>query len=190
MTEPPIVGAPAARSTPVARWLIAPALVSLAFALAAGLAARDRRESPGNFRLFFSSQLHLMTWLSMAAVGLACCQPLSAAWIFHKLPWPPPPWLPAVHRWTGRLALLLVLPVLYWCIFQLGFQTINARYVAHAVFGTIFVGAIAAKLTIVRLHRFPPWVYLLAGLLVLTTLLGAWATSALWFVRQTGISLF
>jgi hypothetical protein len=52
------------------------------------------------------------------------------------------------------------------------------------------VGAVAGKITIVRLRRFPVWVYLLAGLLVFATLLGAWATSAFWFVRQAGIPLF
>jgi hypothetical protein len=161
-----------------------------AFALAAGLLARGRPEHHGNFKLFFSSQFHLMTWLSMLAAGLACCQLFTAAWIFGKLPWPQPPWMPALHRWTGRLAILFVLPVLYWCIFQLGFQTFDTRYVAHSLLGTLFVGAVAGKITVVRLRRFPLWLYPLAGLLVFATLIGAWATSALWWVRQAGISLF
>ena len=161
-----------------------------AFALAAGLVARGRRELHGNFKLFFSSQFHLMTWLSMVAMGLACCQLFTAAWIFDKLPWPRPQWVPALHRWTGRLAILFVLPVLYWCIFQLGFQTFDTRYVAHSVLGTLFVGAVAGKISIVRLRRFPVWVYPLAGLIVFATLLGAWGTSALWFVQHTGINLF
>jgi len=190
VTEPTIAGAPAAPSTRSARWLLAPAAMFAAFALAAGLVARGRQELPGDFKLFFSSQLDLMTWLAMIAAGLACCQLFTAAWIFRKLPWPRPPSIPAVHRWTGRLAILFVLPVLYWCIFQLGFQTFDARYVAHSVFGTLFVGAVAGKITIVRLRRFPSWVYLLAGLLVFATLIGAWGTSALWFVRQAGTNLF
>ena len=102
-----------------------------AFALAAGLVARGRQELPGDFKLFFSSQLDLMTWLAMIAAGLACCQLFTAAWIFRKLPWPRPPSIPAVHRWTGRLAILFVLPVLYWCIFQLGFQTFDALSLIH-----------------------------------------------------------
>ena len=191
MTELPGAAVrPAAPATRSARWLLGPAAVFAAFALAAGLLARGRHELHGNFRLFFSSQLHLMAWLSMLALGLACCQLFTAAWIFRKLPWPRPPWIPALHRWTGRLAILFVLPVLYWCIFQLGFQTFDARLVAHSLLGTLFVGAVVGKITIVRLRRFPVWVYLLAGLLVFATLLGAWATSALWFVRQAGIPLF
>ena len=181
---------PASASTRSVRWLIAPAAIFAAFALTAGLLARGRQERQGHFTLFFSSQFHLMTWLSMVAVGLACCQLLTAAWIFRKLPWPRPPRIPEIHRWTGRLAILFVLPVLYWCIFQLGFQTFDSRYLAHSVLGTLFVGAVAGKITIVRLRRFPAWAYLLAGLLVFATLLGAWGTSALWFVRQAGNSLF
>ena len=181
---------PASASVRSSRWLLVAAAMFTAFALAAGLVARGRQELQGNFKLFFSSQFHLMTWLSMVAVGLACCQLFTGAWIFHKLPWPRPRWIPALHRWTGRLAILVVLPVLYWCIFQLGFQTVDTRYVAHSVLGTLFVGAVAGKITIVRLRRFPVWVYALAGLLVFATLVGAWGTSALWFVRQPGIKLF
>jgi uncharacterized protein DUF6529 len=161
-----------------------------AFALAAGLLARGRQERPGHFTLFFSDQFHLMSWLSIVAAGLACSQLLTAAWIFRKLPWPRPAWIPEVHRWTGRVAILLVLPVLYWCVFQLGFQTFDSRYVAHSVLGTLFVGAVAGKITIVRLRRFPTWAYLLVGLLVFATLIGASATSALWLLRQTASPIF
>ena len=57
------VAQPAARGTRRARWLLAPLGAFGAFALAAGLAARGRDELPGNFKLFFSDQFHLMTWL-------------------------------------------------------------------------------------------------------------------------------
>lgn len=181
---------PGSGSTRSVRWLIAPAATFAAFALAVGLLARGRQEREGSFTLFFSSQFHLMTWLSMVAVGLACCQLLTAAWIFRKLPWRSPRRIREIHRWTGRLAILFVLPVLYWCIFQLGFQTFDSRVLAHSVLGTLFVGAVAGKITIVRLRRFPAWAYLLAGLFVFATLVGAWGTSALWFVRQAGNALF
>jgi hypothetical protein len=181
----------AASSGRSARWLLAPAAMFVAVALAAGLVARGRQEVPGDFRLFFSSQFHLMAWLSMVTMSLVCCQLFTAAWIFRKLPWPrPSPRIPTIHRWTGRLAILSVLPVVYWCIFQLGFQTFNARYLAHSVFGTLFVGAVVGKVTIVRLRRFPVSVYVFAGLLVFAMLIGAWGTSTLWFLRQAGTKLF
>jgi uncharacterized protein DUF6529 len=181
---------PVSTSNRSVRWLIAPAAIFAAAALTVGLLARGHQEHQGGVTLFFSSQFHLMTWLSMVALGLACCQLFTAAWIYRKLPWPQPRRIHELHRWTGRLAILFVLPVLYWCIFQLGFQTFNSRVLAHSVLGTLFVGAVAGKITIVRLRRFPAWAYLLAGLLVFVTLVGAWGTSALWFVRQAGNSLF
>ena len=192
MSEITSAAAPVAEGKRPPRWLLVPLGMFAAFALAAGLVARGREELPGNFRLghVFTTQFHLMTWLSMAAVLLACMQLATAAWIFRKLPWPRPDWIPAVHRWTGRLTLLTVAPVIYWCIFQLGFQTYDTRYVAHSVLGTLFVGFVASKVTIVRLHRFPVWAYPLAGLLVFATLIGSWWTSALWFVRQAGNTLF
>jgi Family of unknown function (DUF6529) len=190
MIETKTSGSPATSSSRSAGWLLVPAALFVAFALAAGLLARGRPEIPGNFRLFFSSQFHLMAWLSMVTVGLACSQLFTAAWIFHKLPWPRPASIPAVHRWAGRLAILFVLPVLYWCIFQLGFQTFDTRYLAHSVLGTLFVGAAAGKITIVRFRRFPLWIYPVAGLLVFATLIGAWGTSALWFILQAENTLF
>jgi Family of unknown function (DUF6529) len=183
-----LAGASSGRS---ALWLLAPAAMFVAVTLAAGLVARGRQEVPGNFRLFFSSQFHLMAWLSMVSVSLAFVQLFTAAWIFRKLSWlPPSPRIATIHRWTGRLAIVSVLPVVYWCIFQLGFQTFNARYVAHSIFGTLFVGAVAGKVTIVRLRRFPVSAYVFAGLLVFAMLIGAWGTSTLWFLRQAGTKLF
>jgi len=185
-----MTASPMALPTRTVRWLIAPAAIFAVVAFTTGLLARGRHEHEGSFALFFSSQFSLMTWLSMIAVGLACCQLLTAAWMFRKLRWHTSARIGDIHRWTGRLAILFVLPVLYWCIFQLGFQTFDGRVLAHSVLGTIFVGAVAGKITIVRLHRFPAWTYLLAGLLVFATLTGAWGTSALWFVLKGGNSLF
>ena len=68
-----------------------------------------------------------------------------------------------VHRWTGRLAFLLRLPVAYHCIFLLGFQSGDDRVLAHSLLGCALYGAFAAKVLVVRLHRFPVWVLPTAG---------------------------
>ena len=52
---------------------------------------------------------------------------------------------------------------------------------AHSVLGCAFYGAFAAKVTIVRLHRFPRWVLPTFGGLVFALLIGLWYTSAYWF---------
>src|SRR4029078_9093164 len=106
------------------------------------------------------------------------------AWIFRKLPWSKPAWVNPVHRWSGRLAFLLTLPVAYHCIFKLGFQDLRTRVLAHSLFGCAVYGAFAAKVTIVRLHNFPRFVLPVAGGLLFALLVGVWWTSAVWLYGQ------
>jgi uncharacterized protein DUF6529 len=163
-------------------------------ALGIGLLAREEAIAPGTYpggwyRLFFSDTLHLKAWFASAAVVLACLQLATAAWIFRKLPIRRPQWVPAFHRWTGRLAFLCTLPVAYHCIFKLGFQKTDTRVAVHSFFGCAVYGAFAAKVTIVRLHRFRWWVLPLAGGSLFVVLIGVWWTSGLWFFRMVGVGV-
>jgi hypothetical protein len=181
---------PAARGTRSARWLAVPLGAFALVALTAGLLARERLDpSKGYFELFFSDTLHLKAWFATAVVVLAVSQLFTAAWIFRKLPWRRPDWIPAVHRWTGRLAFALTLPVAYHCIFKLGFQDATTRVLWHSLFGCAVYGAFAAKVLIVRLHRFPVWVLPTAGGLLFAVLVGVWYTSALWLFRLVGVGV-
>src|SRR5690349_20689904 len=137
------------------RWLAAPLAAFALVSLTAGvLAAHDPRPK-GYFRLFFSDPVHLKAGFATAALALACFQLFSAAWIFRKLPWRRPAWIGTAHRWSGRLAFAFTLPVAYHCIFKLGFQDPDGRVLAHSLFGCAVYGGFAAKVTVVRLHRFP-----------------------------------
>ena len=163
-----------------------PFLVFAWVTLIVATAAHVNRLQPGElkpryFDLFFSDTIHLKAWLASAVVVLALFQVFSAAWIFRKLPWPRPRWINVAHRWSGRLAFGLSLPVAYHCIFLLGFQDATARSLAHSLLGCFFYGAIAAKVLIVRLHHFPRWVLPSAGGLVFAGLIALWYTSSLWF---------
>jgi hypothetical protein len=124
-------------------------------ALTAGLLARHEPRAKGYFQLFFSDPIHLKAGFATAVVVLACFQFFTAAWIFRKLPWRKPAWVNPVHRWSGRLAFVLTLPVAYHCIFKLGFRDPSTRVLAHSLLGCAVYGAFASKVTIVRLHRFP-----------------------------------
>ncbi len=161
-----------------------PLLAFALFSLTAGLLARHDPRSTGYFRLFFSDPVHLKAGFATGAAILACFQVFSAAWIFRKLPWRKPPWMNAAHRWSGRTAFVLTLPVAYHCIFKLGFRSPNTRVLAHSLVGCGVYGAYASKITIVRLHRFPRPVLPLAGGLLFAMLIGVWYTSALWLYRQ------
>jgi mono/diheme cytochrome c family protein len=166
------------------RWVAAPLLAFAVFSLTAGLLAAHDPRSKGYFRLFFSDPLHLKAGFATAAIVLACFQLFTAAWIFRKLPWEKPAWVNPVHRWSGRLAFAFTLPVAYHCIFKLGFRSPSTRVLAHSLFGCAVYGAFAAKVTIVRLHRFPKPVLPIAGGLLFAVLIGVWYTSAVWLYSQ------
>ena len=180
-----VVLTPAAPGTRPWRWVLVPVVVGALVSLTAGLLARHQPRSTGYFRLFFSDPVHLKAGFATAAAVLACFQLLTAAWIFRKLPWPKPAWVNPAHRWTGRLAFAFTLPVAYHCIFKLGFQHPDNRVLAHSLFGCAIYGAFAAKITILRLHRFPRFVLPVAGGLLFATLIGVWYTSALWLYNHS-----
>jgi mono/diheme cytochrome c family protein len=179
--------APAATSPPAQRgwrWVAVPVVVFALVALTAGILAGHEPRSKGYFRLFFSDPIHLKAGFATAAIALACFQLFTAAWIFRKLPWSKPAWVNPAHRWSGRLAFLCTLPVAYHCIFKLGFRHPDSRVLAHSLLGCAFFGAFAAKVTIVRMHRFPKPVLPIAGGLLFAVLIGVWYTSAIWLYRQ------
>ena len=170
------------------RWLAAPLAAFAIVSLTAGLLADHDPRSKGYFRLFFEDPIHLKAGFASAAALLACFQLFTAAWIFRKLPWSKPAWVNPAHRWSGRLAFLCTLPVAYHCIFKLGFRHPDSRVLAHSLLGCAVYGAFAAKVTIVRMHRFPKPVLPIAGGLLFAVLIGVWYTSAIWLYRQPSAS--
>jgi mono/diheme cytochrome c family protein len=162
------------------RWVAAPLLMFALFALTAGLLASHDPRSSGYFRLFFEDPIHLKAGFASLAAVLACFQVFSASWMYGKLPWRKPAWLNGAHRWSGRLAFVCTLPVAYHCIFKLGFQDPTRRVLAHSLLGCAVYGGYAAKVTIVRLRRFPMPVLPIAGGALFAVLIAVWYTSAYW----------
>jgi hypothetical protein len=195
MTEAaPATAAPSPPQTRSARWLAVPlvggALVAVTLGLVAREAAIDPNAYPGGyFRLFFTDPVHLKSWCATAVVALGCLQVFTGTWIFRWLPWDRPRWIPAFHRWTGRVVFALTLPVAYHCIFKLGFQEWSDRVAAHSFLGCAIYGGFAAKVLVVRMHRFPKWVYPVAGGTLFATLIAGWYTSAYWFLDLVGWSI-
>jgi Family of unknown function (DUF6529) len=132
----------------------------------------------------FSTTIAGKAWLATGALTLAVVQVLTASRMWGKLTRVVPLSFSAakrIHRWSGRLALLLTLPVFFHCVTMLGFKTPDARVAVHSVAGSFVYGVVAAKLLVIRSKRYPHWVLpVLGGSLaaVLTTL---WLTSALWY---------
>lgn len=166
-------------------WLALPLIVFALIALTVGLVARQTVREPYTapfFHLFFKDTLHMKAWLVTAAVVLACGQLLTAARIYELLRFPPSGRIyQSVHRWSGRAAILLTLPVAYHCVFMLGFETDSPRVLIHSLLGSALYGAVVAKVLVVRSSKFKNWVLPVAGGLLFSILLGLWLTSALWF---------
>jgi hypothetical protein len=131
----------------------------------------------------FSSTIAAKAWLATGAFALAGVQLATAARIYGRLSFFPERGaaIARTHRWSGRLAFLLTLPVFFHCVTILGFQTPDARVALHAIVGTFFYGVFAAKVLVVRDHSLPGWALPTAGLTLASMLAVLWLTSSLWY---------
>jgi hypothetical protein len=169
--------------------LVLVAFVAITVGLAASKTVRQPYETPF-FHLFFSDTLHMKAWLITAALLLALGQLLTASRIYEVLRFPPKGrFYHVVHRWSGRLAVLLTLPVAYHCIFLLGFGTYDARAYIHSLLGSLLYGTVLAKILIVRSDGFRGWALPLAGSALFSILLGLWLTSAFWYFSTFGVGI-
>src|ERR687893_377266 len=127
----------------------------------------------------FSGAQAVKAWLTTGAFLLAGLQLVSALAMWGKLP--SPPWVPTLHRWSGRFAVLLTVPVLVHCLYALGFQSATPRVLVHSLFGCLFFGAFTTKMLLLTRRGLAGWVLPLAGGLTFATLVALWLTAALWF---------
>ena len=142
------------------------------------------------FSLGFSDFTHMKIWFASAALALAALQLLWAARIYRLLRFPPGGrFYNLVHRWSGRVALLLTLPVAYHCLLIAGQTPLDMRVLTHMILGAFFYGVVVAKILIVRRPGLVGWLTPIAGGLLFTVLLGLWLTSVPWFVQLYGLSL-
>ena len=136
----------------------------------------------------FSSPLTVKVWLASGAATLALVQLVSALAMYGRLPGvTAPSWTGRLHRWSGRAAFLLSIPVAVHCLYALGFQTYSARVVAHSLLGCLFFGAFTTKMLILTRRGLAGWVLPLAGGVVFAVLVGLWLTSSLWFFTTVGV---
>jgi len=136
----------------------------------------------------FSSPGYVKSWLATAATVFALVQVASALVMYGKVPRVAPPrWIGGRHRWSGRIAFLLAVPVAVHCLYALGFQNYSTRVLVHSVLGCAFFGAFTVKMLILPKRGLPGWVLPVVGALVFTVLIAIWLTSAYWFFSTFGI---
>ena len=137
----------------------------------------------------FSGPLAAKTWLATGAVVLAVVQLVSALAMYGKLGITAPSWTGLLHRWSGRAAFLLSVPVAMHCLYAVGFQSYSPRVLIHSLLGCFFFGAFTAKMLILSRKGVPGWALPVFGGLVFTALVGIWLTSSLWFFTTFGVKL-
>jgi len=101
---------------------------------------------------------------------------------------PPPPWAADAHRLIGTVAFGISIPVVFHCLWALGYQSGNSRVVVHSLFGFFAYGLYVAKILTVRSDRPPERALPVIGSLLGFTMLAAWWTSAFVFYAGTGAS--
>lgn len=136
----------------------------------------------------FSSGIVAKVWLTSAAFLLAIVQLVSAMVMYGRFgSVTAPPWIGPLHRWSGRVAVLLTVPVVVHCLWALGFQDAKARVLLHSLLGCFFYGAFVAKMLLLTRAGAPRWALPVIGGLVFAGLTGLWLTSSLWFFTTTGV---
>jgi hypothetical protein len=158
-------------------------LAGSAVAVAIGVYGREHDPRLPVFVKGFSGVIQFKVWLATAALVLVLVQVTTALWMWGRLPGAgaAPGWVSPVHRWSGVLAFVTLIPVALNCLLTLGFATNSPRIVIHSIAGCAFYGAYSAKMLGLRVRGLPGWTLPLLGGLVFTALIVLWLTSALWF---------
>src|SRR3712207_2368666 len=110
---------------------IGPVLVAFAVgtAVAIGLGVYGRLHDPTGQAINiagFSSGIAAKAALTTVAMVLAVVQTVTAMALFGKIRLTGA-WVGAVHRWSGRVAVAVTVPVAVHCLYALGFQGFDAR---------------------------------------------------------------
>ncbi|WP_433158736.1 DUF6529 family protein [Kribbella sp. CA-247076] len=168
---------------------VIPLSVGAAVAVALGVYGRLHEPTGVAVNLAgFSSPQAVKAWLTTVALVLAVVQLVSALALFGQLgPLAGRRWIGPVHRWSGRAAVAVTLPVVAHCLYALGFQYDEPRVLVHSLLGCFFYGAFAAKMLTLSRNDLPRWLLPAVGGAVFTGLVCLWLTSSLWFFTTFGL---
>lgn len=173
--------APTVRTGPL---LVAVALGTLA---SVGLGVYGRLHEPTFFAISvagFSSGTAVKSWLGTAAFVLVLAQVVSAR-LMHR---GGGRFAAALHRWSGRAAVLLTVPVAVHCLYALGYQDSTPRVLVHSLAGCAVYGAFVAKMLVLGRPGGPRWAVPVLGALLFVALTALWLTSSLWFFSTSGLT--
>ena len=180
---------PPDRAASGAAKIVVPSLIGALVALTLGIYGRLHHPTGIAINIAgFTSPGYVKSWLATVATVFAVVQVVSALVMYGKVPRvTAPSWIGGLHRWSGRLAFLLAVPVAIHCLYALGFQNYSTRVLLHSLLGCAFFGAFTVKMLILPKRGLPGWVLPVVGALVFTLLVVLWFTSAYWFFSTFGI---
>jgi hypothetical protein len=180
-------------TTTSARGMLAPLVTPFAAGslVAVALGVYGRLHEPTRYAVDvagFSSGVAAKAWLTTVAGVLALVQlATSPAMVGRVRRGGVRAGAVALHRWSGRAAVLASVPVAMHCLWALGFQSFDGRVVAHSLLGCFFYGAFVTKMLLVGRQAAPRWGIPLLGGALLTAVTGLWLTSSLWFFSTAGL---
>jgi hypothetical protein len=171
---------------------IGPLLLALAIgsAVAIGFGVYGRLHDPTGQAINlagFSSGLAAKAWLTTFAFLFGLVQIFTAMILYGRIKISGA-WVAPLHRWSGRIAVGLTVPVAVHCLYALGFQGYNARALVHSLFGCFFFGAFVCKMLILTREDSPGWALPALGGAVFSGLTALWMTAALWFFTTSGLT--
>jgi hypothetical protein len=126
------------------------------------------------------------SWLATIATAFAVVQLGSALVMYGRIKAiTPPPWIGSLHRWSGRIAFFVAVPVAVFCLYGIGFQHYDTRVLLHSLLGCLFFGIFTIKMLVLTRRGVAGWVLPLLGGLAFTVLVSLWFTSAFWYFTTT-----
>jgi hypothetical protein len=193
VTEPRLAApAPAPAAPPPPRsswgWVLA---IGIGALVSVALGVYGRLHEPALFAVNiagFSSSLAAKSWLATLAFVLGLVQLASALIMYGRFPSiTAPSWIGTLHRWSGRAAVLVTVPVAVHCLYALGFEYGEPRILVHSLFGCFFYGVFVTKMLLLTRKDAPKWSLPVFGGAVFTALVVLWLTSSVWYFGTRGI---
>lgn len=166
--------------------------VAVGAAVSVVLGVYGRVHEPTGFAINlagFSGPLYVKAWLTTVAFVLALVQLATALAMWGRLgeAAAAKSWTAPVHRWSGRLAVLVTVPVVVHCLYALGFEASSPRVLVHSLVGCLFYGAFVAKMLLLSRDGAPSWSMPVFGGLVFTGLTVLFLTSSVWVFATKGV---
>jgi len=135
----------------------------------------------------FEHLVVVKSWLAAVAAFFALVQFASALIMYGRIRTiTAPPWIGALHRWSGRVAFLVAVPVGVFCLYGIGFQHYDTRVLLHSLLGCLFFGVFTVKMLVLTKRGIAGWVLSVLGGLTFTVLVATCVTSAAWYFSTQG----